>query len=217
MATYKPLLFSLRRTTTQSRHTKTVFRWLLYPQLKLPKSRRGGMSESTVAAHAPLLLLEQTKYGDERYVTSLCLTPLVLVIANLQVPFPEINFSAVEGVVLPILADLPLLHIAHPLGRWTEEAALAGMCVGKVPCCCSRLVVCCSGGSPTGILVLLTETRHLPSVHQRVAPVLLSPSSLLAVNHRFISVWYPPLPSPSNPSDLVWFLLLYFRVPRAGG
>lgn len=36
-----------------------------------------------------------------------------------QVPLPEINFSPVEEVGSPILADLPLLHIAHPLGRWT--------------------------------------------------------------------------------------------------
>lgn len=42
--------------------------------------------------------------------------PLVPFIANHQVPFPGISFSPVEEVGSPILADLPLLHVAHSLG-----------------------------------------------------------------------------------------------------
>ena len=73
--------------------------------------------------------------------------PLTLVVVNPQVPLPEINFSPVEEMGSPILADLPLLHITHPLGTWPEKKPSLPCALGGTV---MLIVLCCSRKGPRG-------------------------------------------------------------------
>lgn len=89
----------------------------------------------------PLSDLKQTSRDDvvsEASCLSAYPSSRVLVVANPQVPFPGINFSPVEEVGSPILADLPLLHIAHSLGRWKGNGPFLSLLALQVVCCGGR-------------------------------------------------------------------------------